>query len=47
MLDESERQQLEALIAGWTRRVRCVKRAQVLMAAAAGVPDGEIASWTP
>jgi transposase len=43
-LDESERQQLETLVAGGTRAVRRVKRAQILLAAAAGVPDVEIAT---
>jgi len=42
-LDESERQHLEALVAGGTRAVRRVKRAQILLAAAAGVSDAEIA----
>jgi transposase len=43
-LEESERQQLEALVAGGTRAVRRVKRAQILLAAAAGVSDAEIAA---
>jgi transposase len=43
-LEESERQQLEGLIAGGTRAVRRVKRAQILLAAAAGVADAEIAA---
>ncbi len=43
-LDASERQQLDALVAGGTRAVRRVKRAQILLAAAAGVPDVEIAT---
>jgi transposase len=43
-LDESERQQLTALVAGGTRAVRRVKRAQILLAAAAGVSDAEIAA---
>lgn len=43
-LDESERQQLEGLIAGGTRAVRRVKRAQILLAAAAGQPDAAIAA---
>jgi transposase len=42
-LEESERQQLEALVAGGTRGVRTVKRAQILLAAAAGCADEEIA----
>lgn len=43
-LEESERQQLETLVAGGTRAVRRVKRAQILLAAAAGVSDAEIAT---
>lgn len=43
-LDESERHHLEALVAGGTRAVRRVKRAQILLAAAAGVSDAEIAA---
>lgn len=43
-LEESERQQLEAVVAGGTRAVRRVKRAQILLAAAAGVSDAEIAA---
>ena len=43
-LDAEERQQLGALVAGGTRAVRCVKRAQILLAAAAGIPDAEIAA---
>jgi transposase len=43
-LEASERQQLEAVVAGGTRAVRRVKRAQILLAAAAGVPDGDIAT---
>jgi len=42
-LDESERQQLEALVAGGTRGVRRVKRAQILLAAADGASDEMIA----
>ena len=42
-LEEGERQQLETLIAGGCRAVRKVKRAQILLAAAAGRPDEEIA----
>ena len=34
-LEESERQQLEGIVAGGTRAVRRVKRAQILLAAAA------------
>jgi transposase len=43
-LDVSERQQLEALVAGGTRAVRRVKRAQILLAAAGGASDAEIAA---
>jgi transposase len=43
-LDESERQHLDAVVAGGTRAVRRVKRAQILLAAAAGVADAEIAA---
>ena len=43
-LEESERQQLETLVSGGTRAVRRVKRAQILLAAAAGVSDAEIAA---
>jgi len=42
-LDESERQQLETLVAGGTRGVRRVKRAQILLAPAAGPSDETIA----
>lgn len=35
-LEDGERQQLGALVAGGTRVVRRVKRAQILLAAAAG-----------
>jgi transposase len=43
-LEESEREQLEAIVAGGTRAVRRVKRAQILLAAAAGVSDAAIAA---
>lgn len=43
-LDVSERQQLEALVAGGTRAVRRVKRAQILLAAAGGASDAAIAA---
>ena len=43
-LDESERQQLERLVGGGRRAVRRVKRAQILLAAAAGISDAEIAA---
>jgi transposase len=43
-LEDSERQQLEAIVAGGTRPVRRVKRAQILLAAGAGVSDAEIAA---
>jgi len=43
-LEESERQQLEAIVAGGTRAVRRVKRAQILLAAAAGASDAAIAT---
>jgi transposase len=42
-LSGSERQQLEALVAGGTRAVRKVKRAQILLAADAGSTDEQIA----
>ena len=42
-LDESERQQLEAMVAGGTHAVRRVKRAQILLAADRGVSDAEMA----
>jgi len=42
-LDEGERQQLAALVAGGRRGVRTVKRAQILLAAAAGCADAVIA----
>jgi Homeodomain-like domain len=43
-LEESERGHLEAIVAGGTRAVRRVKRAQILLAAAAGVSDAAIAA---
>jgi len=43
-LDESERQQLAALVAGGTHAVRRVKRAQILLAADRGVSDAELAA---
>ena len=43
-LEESERQQLATIVGGGTRAVRRVKRAQILLAAAAGVSDAEIAA---
>jgi transposase len=43
-LEESERQHLATIVGGGTRAVRRVKRAQILLAAAAGVPDAEIAA---
>jgi transposase len=43
-LDVSERQELEGLVARGTRAVRRVKRAQILLAAAGGVSDAEIAA---
>lgn len=43
-LEESERHYLETIIAGGTRAVRRVKRAQILLAAAAGASDADIAS---
>jgi hypothetical protein len=43
-LDESERQQLEAMVAGGTHAVRRVKRAQILLAADRGVADAEMAA---
>ena len=42
-LEEDERRQLEAVIAGGRRAVRKVKRAQILLAAAGGRTDEEIA----
>jgi hypothetical protein len=42
-LEESERQQLTGLVAGGRRGVRTVKRAQILLAAAAGQADAVIA----
>ena len=41
-LEESERQQLERIVAGGTRAGRRVKRAQILLAAARGQPDQAI-----
>lgn len=43
-LDESERQQLAAMVAGGKQPVRRVKRAQILLAAAGGVSDAEMAA---
>ncbi len=43
-LEESERQQLEGIVAGGTRAVRRVKRAQILLAAAGGETDAAIAT---
>ena len=43
-LDESERQQLAAMVAGGKQPVRRVKRAQILLAAAWGVSDAEMAA---
>ena len=43
-LEERERQQLEGIVAGGTRAVRRVKRAQILLAAAGGEPDAAIAT---
>jgi transposase len=43
-LEESEREHLEAIVAGGNRAVRRVKRAQILLAAAAGVSDAVIAA---
>ena len=43
-LEEDERQQLEALVAGGSRSVRRVKRAQILLATAAGQTDEAIAA---
>ena len=42
-LEEGERHQLEALIGGGCRAVRKVKRAQILLGAAAGRTDEEVA----
>ena len=42
-LDGSERQQLEAIVAGGTCAVRRVKRAQILLAADVGILDEQIA----
>jgi transposase len=43
-LEESERQHLETIVGGGTRAVRRVKRAQILLAAAAGMSDAAIAA---
>jgi Winged helix-turn helix len=43
-LDEAEHSQLAALLNGGTRAVRTIKRAQILLAADAGVSDEGIAS---
>jgi transposase len=43
-LEESERQHLETIVAGGSRAVRRVKRAQILLAAAAGASDADIAT---
>ena len=43
-LEERERQQLEGVVAGGTRAVRRVKRAQILLAAAGGETDAAIAT---
>jgi transposase len=43
-LEESERQHLEGIVAGGTRAVRRVKRAQILLAAARGQTDEAIAT---
>ena len=43
-LDASERQQLEAMVAGGKHAVRRVKRAQMLLAADRGVSDAEMAA---
>ena len=43
-LEESERRQLEEIVTGGTRAVRRVKRAQILLAAAAGQTDDAIAT---
>ena len=42
-LEESERQYLGTIVTGGTRAVRRVKRAQILLAAAAGASDADIA----
>ena len=42
-LETGERRQLEKLVAGGSRAVRKIKRAQILLAAAAGSTDEEIA----
>jgi hypothetical protein len=43
-LEESERRQLEEIVTEGTRAVRRVKRAQILLAAAAGQTDDAIAT---
>ena len=43
-MEESDRQSLATIVAGGTRAVRRVKRAQILLAAAAGTSDADIAS---
>jgi hypothetical protein len=43
-LEDSERQQLERIVAGGTRAVRRVKRAQILLAAARGRTDELVAT---
>ena len=43
-LEESERQYLATIVAGGSRAVRRVKRAQILLAAAAGAADAVIAT---
>jgi Homeodomain-like domain len=42
-LEESEREQLRALVAGGSRAARRIKRAQILLAADAGCADEDIA----
>jgi transposase len=42
-LTDAEREQLEQLLAGGTKKVRVVKRAQILLACDRGTLDGEIA----
>jgi transposase len=43
-LTDAEREQLEAVVGSGSKLARKVKRAQVLLAADAGVPDGQIAT---
>jgi transposase len=43
-LTDAEREQLEAVVSSGSKLARKVKRAQVLLAADAGVPDGQIAT---